>query len=88
MKEKICKNCRYFKEYYPGSNTVSFAFARNVCVVKLPTYVKEDHFCGYWEDREEALHNLLPNVIQHQMIVEQIFRKIFHDEETEGNETD
>ena len=51
--EKICKNCRYYHKHYTGNSAVSFVFADNVCTYQLPVYVKEKHYCGYWEEREE-----------------------------------
>lgn len=51
--EKICRNCRYFHKHYTGNNNITFVFADNVCTYQLPVYVKEKHYCGYWEEGEE-----------------------------------
>lgn len=54
MEEReLCRNCKYFVKHYAGSNKVSFAFAENVCIKSIPVYVKERHYCGYWEERKE-----------------------------------
>ena len=51
--EKICRNCRYFHKHYTGNSNITFVFADNVCTYQLPVYVKEKHYCGYWEEGEE-----------------------------------
>lgn len=76
-KEKICKNCRYFHKHYTGHSKVSFVFANNVCTYQLPVYVKEKHYCGYWQERE------LPNCVQHRAMLEETMKpelKEFYEE--------
>ena len=50
---KQCRNCRYFIKHYVGNSNITFVFADNVCTKQMPVYVKEEHYCGYWEEREE-----------------------------------